>query len=264
MSYKQEYQSSIEDPVAFWAEKAKLIDWYRFPKTILSTDEHGIERWYVDGELNTCYLALDYHIENGRAEQLALIYDSPVTGKKQSFTYLQLRDEVALCAGMLKDLGVGKGDRVIIYLPMIPEAVISMLACARIGAIHSVVFGGFAPPELAVRLDDATPKVILTASCGIEVNRVIEYKPLVDEAISLANHKPQNVVVLQREQATASMQAEGDLDWTERMQQATPADCVPVLGTDLLYILYTSGTTGKPKGVVRENGGQCCCDEHTV
>ena len=264
MSYQKEYQSSIEDPASFWGEKAKLIDWYKFPKNVLSTDEQGVERWFADGELNTSYLALDYHVENGRAEQLALIYDSPVTGNKQTYTYRELRDEVALCAGMLKQLGVEKGDRVIIYLPMIPEAAISMLACARLGAVHSVVFGGFAPPELAVRLDDATPKVLLTASCGVEVKRVIEYKPLVDEAISLANHKPQNVVVLQREQAAGSMSNERDLDWVEILKQARPADCVPVLGTDSLYILYTSGSTGKPKGVVRENGGHAVAMQYSM
>ncbi len=238
MSYQQEYQSSIEDPAGFWAEKAKLIDWYKFPENILSVDEQGIKRWYADGELNTCYLALDYHVKNGRAEQLALIYDSPVTGKKQSFTYEQLLDEVTRCAGMLKELGVGKGDRVIIYLPMIPEAAISMLACARLGAIHSVVFGGFAPPELAVRLDDATPKVLLTASCGIEVNRIIEYKPLVDEAINLANHKPQNVVVLQREQATASINNERDLDWKENATSLTNRLCAGLGYRSALYTLY--------------------------
>lgn len=264
MSYHQEYQSSIEDPAKFWEEKAKLIDWYREPQNILSTDEQGIQRWYADGELNTCYLALDYHIENGRGDQLALIYDSPVTEQKKTFTYRELRDQVARCAGMLKQHGVEKGDRVVIYMPMIPEAAISMLACARLGAIHSVVFGGFAPPELAARLDDAKPKMLLTASCGIEVNRVIEYKPLVDEAINIASHKPQAVVVLQRPQAVSNLDGQCDHDWTTGMEKANPADCVSVKGTDLLYILYTSGTTGKPKGVVRENGSHAVAMKYSM
>ena len=264
MSYQKEYQASIEDPQAFWADKAKQVSWYREPEDILSVDEHGIHRWFADGEMNTCYMALDYHIENGRGDQLALIYDSPVTDQKKTFTYTQLRDEVALCAGMLKQYGVEKGDRVILYLPMIPEAVIAMLACARLGAIHSVVFGGFAPPELAVRLDDATPKVVLTASCGIEISHIIEYKPLVDEAIRLASHKPQTCIVYQRPQASAAMQAGRDIDWQEALQSAEPADCVPVRGTDLLYILYTSGTTGKPKGVVRENGGHAVALKYSM
>jgi len=264
MSYQQEYQHSIENPAGFWKEKARLIDWYQFPENILSTDEYGVERWYADGELNTCYLALDYHIEQGRGEQLALVYDSPVTNQKKTYTYKELRDEVAQCAGMLKQLGVEKGDRVVIYLPMIPEAAISMLACARLGAIHSVVFGGFAPPELAVRLDDATPKILLTASCGIEINRVIEYKPLVDDAIDIASHKPQSVVVYQREQVQAELITGRDLDWTALLKNATPAGCVPVKGTDLLYILYTSGTTGKPKGVVRENGGHAVAMKYSM
>lgn len=264
MSYQQEYQSSISDPTSFWAEKAKLITWYKEPKNILSTDEQGIHRWYADGELNTCYLALDYHVENGRGDQAALIYDSPVSDQKKTFTYRELQSQVASCAGMLQELGVKKGDRVVIYMPMIPEAAISMLACARIGAIHSVVFGGFAPPELAVRLDDATPKVMLTASCGIEVNRVIEYKPLVDAAIDIADHKPDAVVVMQRPQAVAELNNPRDHDWATGLKQASPADCVPVKGTDLLYILYTSGTTGKPKGVVRENGGHAVAMKYSM
>ena len=264
MSYQQEYQASIDDPEKFWRAKANNIHWYKKPQNILSTDEHGIQRWYADGELNTCHLALDYHIENGRGEQLALIYDSPVSDQKKKFTYHQLRDEVALCAGMLKQQGVAKGDRVIIYMPMIPEAVISMLACARLGAIHSVVFGGFAAPELAVRLDDATPKVLLSASCGIEINRVIDYKPLVDEALNIAKHTVDACIVLQRPQATASMQEGRDHDWAASMQAAAPADCIPVKGSDPLYILYTSGTTGKPKGVVRENGGHAVAMKYSM
>jgi propionyl-CoA synthetase len=264
MSYQEEYQASIDNPAAFWAEKANQIDWYKPSTNVLSRDENGIDRWFADGELNTCHLALDYHVDNGRADQTALIYDSPVTNQQKKFTYRELRDEVALCAGMLKAHGVEKGDRVIIYLPMIPEALISMLACARLGAVHSVVFGGFAPPELAVRLDDSTPKVLLTASCGIEINRVIEYKPIVDSAIELANHKPGSCIVLQRPQATANMQAGRDVDWRQAMADAEPAACVPVKGTDPLYILYTSGTTGKPKGVVRENGGHAVAMKYSM
>jgi len=264
MSYQDEYQASIDNPEAFWAEKAGQLDWYKPPTNVLSTDEHGIQRWFADGELNTCHLALDYHVDNGRGDQTALIYDSPVTNQQKKYSYSELRDQVALCAGMLKNHGVEKGDRVVIYLPMIPEALISMLACARLGAVHSVVFGGFAPPELAVRLDDATPKVLLTASCGIEINRVIEYKPIVDAAIAMANHKPSACVVLQRPQATASMQAGRDVDWQQALADASPADCVPVKGTDPLYILYTSGTTGKPKGVVRENGGHAVAMKYSM
>ena len=264
MSYQDDYQASIDNPAAFWAEKARQIDWYKPSSNVLSVDEHGIDRWFADGELNTCHLALDYHVDNGRAEQTALIYDSPVTNQQKKFTYRELRDEVALCAGMLKTHGVEKGDRVVIYLPMIPEALISMLACARLGAVHSVVFGGFAPLELAVRLDDATPKVVLTASCGIEVNRVVEYKPIVDAAIEMAAHKPDTCIVLQRPQAEASLQPGRDVDWQQALAGATPADCVPVLGSDPLYILYTSGTTGKPKGVVRENGGHAVAMKYSM
>ena len=264
MTYKDEYQASIDDPQAFWAEKAAELDWYKPSTNVLSTDEHGIYRWFADGELNTCHLALDFHVDNGRADQTALIYDSPVTNQQKKFSYRELRDEVARCAGMLKAQGVEKGDRVIIYLPMIPEALISMLACARLGAVHSVVFGGFAPPELAVRLDDATPRVLLTASCGIEINRVIEYKPIVDAAIEMATHKPAACIVLQRPQAQASMQDGRDVDWQEAVAAAEPADCVTVKGSDPLYILYTSGTTGKPKGVVRENGGHAVAMKYSM
>jgi len=264
MTYKDEYQASIDNPQAFWAEKAAELDWYKPSTNVLSTDEHGIYRWFADGELNTCHLALDFHVDNGRADQTALIYDSPVTNQQKKFSFRELRDEVARCAGMLKAQGVEKGDRVIIYLPMIPEALISMLACARLGAIHSVVFGGFAPPELAVRLDDATPRVLLTASCGIEINRVIEYKPIVDAAIEMAAHKPAACIVLQRPQAQASMQDGRDVDWQQAVATAKPADCVTVKGSDPLYILYTSGTTGKPKGVVRENGGHAVAMKYSM
>ena len=255
MSYQAEYQRSMNDPEGFWKEKAEALSWFKFPQKILSQDEHGIYHWFADGEMNTSYMALDYHVEQGRGDNIAMIYDSPVTDTKTQYTYTQLRDEVAKTAGMLAGLGVEKGDRVVLYMPMIPEAVIGMLAVARLGAIHSVVFGGFAPPELAVRLEDATPKVIMTASCGIEIKRVIEYKPLLDKAIDLSAHKPQSCVIFQRPQATSKLIEGRDYDWTTLLATAEPVGCTPVKGTDPLYILYTSGTTGKPKGVVRENGG---------
>jgi propionyl-CoA synthetase len=255
MSYQDEYQQSIEQREAFWREQARALPWYRFPQTILSEDGNGIARWFVDGELNTCYMALDVHVEQGRGEQTALIYDSPVSGKKATYSYAELRDEVARFAGGLAGLGVAKGDRVLIYMPMVPEAAIAMLACARLGAIHSVVFGGFAPNELKVRIDDAEPKVVLSASCGIEIERVVPYKPLLDTAIELAEHQPAHCVVLQRPECQADMVSGRDHDWQQLVAGAEPAACVPVLATDPLYILYTSGTTGAPKGILRDNGG---------
>lgn len=254
-AYQKQYQQFLENPEQFWQEQANRIAWYKKPTNILSVDENEYFRWYTDGELNTSYLCLDYHVEQGRGEQAALIYDSPVTDTKATYTYRELRDQVALFAGGLESLGVEKGDRVVIYMPMVPEAAIAMLACARLGAIHSVVFGGFAPDELAVRIDDAHPKVIVTASCGIEINRIIDYKPMVDEAIKIAEHKPSHVVLLQRPQSQADMQPGRDVDWQDLVSGATPTEPVAVKGTDPLYILYTSGTTGKPKGVVRDNGG---------
>ncbi|MCU1666966.1 MAG: Acetate--CoA ligase [Pseudonocardia sp.] len=252
--YEDIFRASTDDPEAFWLRAAQAIDWHVAPTRALDGSRPPFYRWFPDGELNVCHNALDRHVDAGRGEQAALIYDSPVSGTQRTYTYAELRDEVARFAGVLADLGVGRGDRVVIYLPMVPEAAVAMLACARIGAVHSVVFGGFAPKELAVRIDDATPSVIVSASCGIEGKRVIEYKPLLDKAIELATHKPSRTVILQRPQATAAM-GENDVDWAEAMASATPADCVPVRATDPLYILYTSGTTGKPKGVVRDGGG---------
>ena len=264
MSYLDIYQQSIEQPERFWREQAEQIKWYEFPETILSQDEHGFYRWFSGGKLNTSYLALDVHIEEGRGGQLAMIYDSPTTNTQQKFTFLELRNEVAKFAGGLKNLGVEKGDRVIIYMPMVPEAAIAMLACARLGAVHSVVFGGFAPNELAVRIDDATPKVLVTASCGIEFARVIEYKPLVDQALEIAEFPPENTVVLQRPQAQAKMKSGQDHDWNELVKNAEPADPVALDATDPLYILYTSGTTGLPKGVVRDNGGHAVALKYSM
>ncbi len=252
--YADLYAASLTDPDGFWEQAAGDIDWDVPPQVILDAEAAPLYRWYSDGRLNTCHNALDRHVEGGRADQVALVYDSPVTGTSRTYTYRALRDEVARLAGGLASLGVGKGDRVIIYMPMVPEAVMAMLACARIGAVHSVVFGGFAANELATRIDDAQPKVILSASCGIEPGRLVEYKPLLDEAIELADHKPDHCVVLQRPQLMAPM-GPIDRDWTELVEGSPAADCVSVAATDPLYILYTSGTTGEPKGVVRDNGG---------
>ena len=254
-AYRQAWQRSISDPNGFWGEAAGAVRWYREPTVVLDDSSAPFYRWFPDGELNTCFNAVDRHVEEGRGTQAALIYDSPVTGTTSTLTYAQLRDDVALFGGVLRQLGVGRGDRVVIYMPMVPEAVIAMLACARIGAVHSVVFGGFAAHELAVRIEDARPKVVVSASCGIEVNRVIPYKPLLDAAIEESAHKPERCVVLQRPQAEATLLDGRDVDWEEAMGRAQPAECVPVAGTDPLYILYTSGTTGRPKGVVRDNGG---------
>ena len=264
MSYQAEYDRSMADPEGFWRTQAEALEWFTFPSQIVSLDDDGLGHWFADGDMNTAYMALDHHVKSGRGDQAALIYDSPVTNTKSRYTYAELTDAVARAAGMLATLGVVKGDRVIIYMPMIPESVIAMLAVARLGAVHSVVFGGFAPPELAARIDDATPTVILTASCGIEVSRVIEYKPLIDRAIELATHKPKTCVVLQRPQATASMVGGRDHDWASLIGQAAPASCTPVKGSDPLYILYTSGTTGKPKGVVRENGGHAVALKYSM
>lgn len=264
MTYRSEFDRSIHQREDFWREQASQIDWIKSPEIIWEDRGQGHGQWFPDGQLNSSDLALDANIRAGRGDQVALIYDSPVTDTRATFTYTELRDRVALFAGALINQGIGRGDRVIVYMPMVPEAAIAMLACARIGAIHSVVFGGFAANELAVRIDDATPKAIVTASCGIEVNRVIEYKPLVDNAIRQARHKPECCIVLQRPQATASLEAGRDLDWQAEEAGATPADPVAMGSGDPLYILYTSGTTGKPKGVVRDNGGHAVAMRYSM
>ncbi|MCP4400145.1 MAG: propionyl-CoA synthetase [bacterium] len=264
MRYTDLYTLSVNNPVVFWRQRATLIDWFEPPAEILTQDESGSYQWYKGGMLNTSHLALDYHINNGRGEQAALIYDSPVTDTKKMYTFTQLREEVAKFAGVLRNQGVEKGDRVIIYMPMIPEAVIAMLACARLGAIHSVVFGGFASPELAARIDDARPKVLVSATCGIEFTNVIPYKPLVDKAIEQSTHPPEKTIIVQRPQQTCEMQSGRDVDWNTLMQNADPVAPVPVEATDPLYILYTSGTTGKPKGIVRDNGGHAVSMKYSM
>ncbi|MGE3813284.1 MAG: propionyl-CoA synthetase [Candidatus Nanopelagicales bacterium] len=253
-AYKAAHERSLADPEGFWREAAAAIDWDVEPPQVLDRSDAPYYRWFTGGRLNTCWNALDRHVEAGHGDRLALVYDSPVTGTAASFTYTELLDAVARFAGVLRDLGVEKGDRVLVYMPMVPEAVVAMLATARLGAVHSVVFGGFAPHELAIRIDDATPKVVVSASCGIEPGRVVEYKPMLDKALEQAEHKPTATVILQRPQAVAEMGA-NDHDWAELAATADPAGCVMVDATDPLYVLYTSGTTGKPKGIVRDNGG---------
>jgi len=253
--YQEEFRRSLAQPDQFWREAAGLIDWYTEPAVVLDGSNPPFYRWFTGATLNTCFNAVDRHVRDGRGDQPALIYDSPVTGSQRTITYRRLLGEVARFAGVLRGLDVHAGDRVVLYMPMVPEAVVAMLACARIGAVHSVVFGGFAANELAARIEDARPDVIVSASCGIEVSRVVEYKPILDQAIGLSRHKPRSCVILQRPQAVAPLTGGRDLDWQEAVAGAEPAGCVPVRATDPLYILYTSGTTGRPKGVVRDNGG---------
>ncbi len=253
MAYKDVYERSLADPEGFWLEAATAIDWVKAPTRALDDSNPPFHRWFPDGVLNTCHNALDRHADGGRGSQPALVHDSPMTGVVTTFTFAELRDRVALVAGALRRLGVDEGDRVIIYMPMIPEAVMAMLACARIGAVHSVVFGGFAAAELAIRIDDARPKVIVAASCGLEPGRIVDYGVLLAGALELTEAAPDHVVVLQRPQQAVDLP--GAIEWSEFLAGATPAECVPVAATDPLYILYTSGTTGKPKGVVRDNGG---------
>jgi propionyl-CoA synthetase len=263
-AYQTAYGRSIEDPDGFWGDAANEIAWVKPYEKVLDDYNPPFYRWFPGGKMNTCYNALDVHIAEGRGDQAALIYDSPVTDTIKTYSYSELRYETALFAGVLKSLGVSKGDRVVIYMPMIPEAAIAMLACARIGAVHSVVFGGFASNELATRIDDAKPKVIVSASCGIEIKKVIPYKPLLDGAIEMAAHKPDKCIILQRSMEVAALQPDRDIEWRQAMSEAHAADCIAVEATDPLYILYTSGTTGQPKGVVRDNGGHAVALKWTM
>ena len=262
--FDEVYKSAMADPEGFWGKAAEDIHWVEKWDKVLDDSDPPYYRWFAGGTLNTCYNAVDRHVKDGRGAQAAIIYDSPVTDTVSHLTYRELQDQVARCAGALAERGVVKGDRVIIYMPMVPEALVAMLACARLGAIHSVVFGGFAANELATRIDDARPKAILSASCGIEVAKVIPYKPLLDTAIEMARHKPDFCILLQRPQARAEMTAGRDHDWEEAVAAAKPHDCVPVAATDPLYILYTSGTTGQPKGIVRDNGGHAVALKWTM
>lgn len=253
--YSEDYRASIENPEEFWANAAEGIEWDTRWSRVLDDSDAPFYRWFPGGRLNTCYNALDRHADGGRGEQTAIIYDSPLADAQRRISYAELRDDVAMFAGVLASYGVRKGDRVIIYMPMIPEAIVAVLACARLGAVHSVVFGGFAANELATRIDDALPKLIVSASCGIEPTRLIQYKPLLDRAIDLADHKPDHCVILQRPQVHAELIPGRDVDWNDAMTSASPHECVIVAATDPLYLLYTSGTTGQPKGIVRDNGG---------
>ena len=264
MSYAKEYQRAFENPTAFWAEQAQHLDWEQPWDAVLDDRRAPFHRWFAGGRINTCHNALDRHVEAGRGDQDALIYDSPLSGSKRRYSYRALRDEVARVAGALKQLGVEKGDRVVIYMPMVPEAAMAMLACARIGAIHSVVFGGFAAPELAKRIDAAQPKLVMSASCGLEPGRLIAYKPLLDQALELSSYNVEHCLILQREQCHADLIAGRDVDWSETVARAEPAACASLAATDPLYVLYTSGTTGKPKGVVRDNGGHAVAMHYSM
>ncbi|MCP4123511.1 MAG: propionyl-CoA synthetase [Bacteroidetes bacterium] len=264
MTYSDFNSQWKDNPELFWQDKAKAIHWFRFPDQVLEKRNEHFYNWFADGLINTSYLALDYHVESGRGDQQALIYDSPVTGVKKQFTYKELLDEVELVAGMLHSIGVKKGDRVIIYMPMIPETVFAMLACARIGAVHGVVFGGFAPSELAIRINNANAKVVLTASGAKEIEKIIAYKPIVDKAIELVEHEMEHVVVFQRDMVKAELDQKHDVDWMELRKTSNPMTYVPLLATDPLYILYTSGTTGTPKGVVRDNGGHAVALKYSM
>lgn len=261
--YQQEYSRFKDNPQTFWQEQAEAIHWFKKPSKIFEQDEHGQDRWFVDGELNTCYLAVDSHVDNGRGDAIGLIYDSPVTGTKQQFSFAQMQQEVSKLAGYMQSKGLQKGDTAIIYMPMIPQAVFAMLACARIGVIHSVVFGGFAADELAIRIESTQAKIVLTASCGIEPKRVIAYKPLLDQALASLKNKPEHILLWQREQLIAELDGNYE-DWQTAVSQAQAVDCVPLKSTDPLYILYTSGSTGKPKGVVRDNGGHAVALKYSM
>ncbi len=253
--YREVYDSSISQKENFWKELAENIFWYKKPKKILNSSNPPFYKWYEDGITNTCYNAIDFHIDNGRGEKLAIIYDSPITGTKKTFTYNQLKEKVSLFAGALKNQGINKGDRVIIYMPMIPEAVVAMLACGRIGAVHSVVFGGFAANELASRIDDSKAKIVVSASCGYEPGRVVEYKPLLNKALELSKHKPSKCIIFQREKNKAVLDSKIDISWEDSLKDAKSEDCIEMNANDYAYILYTSGTTGLPKGIVRDIGG---------
>ncbi|NKB77750.1 MAG: AMP-binding protein [Gammaproteobacteria bacterium] len=254
-SFEEVYKEACENPESYWAEIAEQVHWYEKWDKVIDDSDAPFYRWFTGAQTNVCFNAIDLHVKEGRGEQVAIIHDSAITNSVSKLTYLELQDQVSRFAGVLSSHGVAKGDRVIVYMPMVPEAVVAMLACARIGAVHSVVFGGFASNELAVRIDDCEPKLIVAASCGLEPSRTVEYKPLLDEAIEIATHKPDGCVVLQRPQSRANMTKGYDFDWEEVMKTASPMDCVPVAATDPLYILYTSGTTGQPKGVIRDTGG---------